>query len=287
MNRGNFLWPASGTGDELASLLDEAANQASNACSGSAAEIVENYLGWGSSQTRMLRGRLSTADLSRLITTPRYWATVGSPGPVGPTLHAVSEELTHQARVLREVAMAVRAAAEAWRAKDGQYLSLVLVDTNFWIEHDGSFAAINWHDLIASSEGPSSPSLGDELRLVVPILVVDELDGLTHKSQLRQKAVGVTRYLYGLLGKNSSAPVTIAEEGGGRGAVTMQLLFDPYGHSRLPISDDELIERTIALRDFLGIPARQTFFLTYDTGAAFRAQHAGLMPRLLPKAASK
>ena len=125
--------------------------------------------------------------------------------------------------------------------------------------------------------------IGDELRLVVPILVVDELDGLTHKAAVRPKAVGVTKYLYGLLGGRTTGPVTITPEQQGRGAVTIQLVFDPYGHVRLPISDEELIERALALRDFIGIPPKQAFLLTYDSGAAFRAEHAGMMPRLLPK----
>ena len=76
-------------------------------------------------------------------------------------------------------------------------------------------------------------------------------------------------------------PATILSETSGRGAVTIQLVFDPPGHTRQPINDDELIERTIAFRNFLGVPDRQTFMLTYDAGAAFRAESNGLMPRLI------
>lgn len=76
------VWPLSGTGQDLAQLLDAAANTASNACNGSANEIHDKYLRWGSDQIRMLQSLFSPADLSRFVTTPRYWASVGIPGAV-------------------------------------------------------------------------------------------------------------------------------------------------------------------------------------------------------------
>ncbi|GAA3682206.1 hypothetical protein GCM10022237_46280 [Nocardioides ginsengisoli] len=287
MDRRHFVWPTSGTGGDLASTLRDAGLAAANSNNGNGPEIIDKYLTWGSEQSRMLRGRISSEDLSRLVTTPRYWATVSAPEATPPTVRAITDELSHRSQVLAAAAEAVRAAADAWRPKDGTFTSLALVDTSFWIEHEGNFGSIDWHDLITSVPSPGAPSVGDELRIVVPVLVIDELDDLTHKASLRPKAVGVARYLYGLLRGHTTAPITIAPEQGGRGAVTMQLLFDPHDHRRLPINDAEMIERTISVRDFIGIPEKQAFFLTYDTGAAFRAEHAGLMPRLIPRRATR
>ncbi len=283
MNRRHFIWPTAGNGADLAAALEEAANAAANASGGTPDQIVHSYLRWGSDQTRLLRNRVPPADLSRLVTTPRYWATVASPDPTIATTSAIADELTSSARALREAAEDARTAFDRWTSPDREYASLVLVDTNFWIEPGQGHAKIDWHDLIASSAGPGHVVVDSEIRIVVPILVIDELDGLTHKAHVRPKAIGATKYLHSLLGGRTSGPVTLAPEKPGRGGVTIQLVFDPYRHERHPINDEEVIERTIALRDFLGVPAKQAFFLTYDTGAAFRAEHAGLMPRLLTK----
>jgi hypothetical protein len=233
----------------------------------------------------MLRQRVSPADLARVVTTPRYWATVGNPEPSAANVNAIVDELTHSGRILKETAEAITSAAVSWHMADKSYASLVLVDSNFWIEHSGSFGLIDWHGLVANSKGPGHVSMEDELRLVVPILAIDELDNLTHKASTRPKAAGAANWLYDLLGGSTGRPATIraADEDRGEAEVSIQLVFDPIGHIRQPINDDELIERTIAFRDFMGIPHRQTFMLTYDTGAAFRADNAGLMPRLLPR----
>jgi hypothetical protein len=275
------VWPTSGTGADLAGALEAAGDAGANACNGTPDEIVEKYLRWGPEQVRMLQGRIPSADLSRLVTAPRYWATVANPSPTPPTVNAIVDELVHQSRALKEAADAGRRAADMWRLADGHYSSLVLVDSNFWIEHGDSFGAIDWHALITEGVGPGHAAPGEELRLVVPILAIDELDAMTHKSNVRPKASGAARWLYSQLSGSTDRPATILPETSGRGKVTIQLVFDPPGHTRQPINDDELIERTIAFRNFLGVPDRQTFMLTYDAGAAFRAESNGLMPRLI------
>lgn len=279
-----MIWPTGGTGEDLAGLLEKAGYAASDACNGGQQAIVDQYLSWASAQVRMLQPKVSGADLSRLVTTPRYWATVGNPMPSASTVSALVEELTRLSRELGEAAAATRAAVEAWRLVDGRYSSLVVIDTNFWIEHSESFSAIDWHQLVTDSTGPGRPARGEELRLVVPIVVIDELDGLTHKASVRAKASGAANWIYTRLGDSPDLPATIVTEVGGQGSVTIQLVFDPPSHVRRSINDEELIERAIVYRDFLGIPERQTFMLTYDTGAAFRATSAGLMPRRLPRA---
>jgi len=278
-----LVWPTSGTGADLAGVLETAGDAASNANNGAPEQMVARYLRWGSDQVRMLQTRVRGADLARLVATPRYWATVANPSPTAPTVNAIGEEMVHQSRALKEAAETTRRAADLWRLADGQFSSLVLVDSNFWIEQSDSFSSIDWHQLIADGDGPGHAASGEELRLVVPILGVDELDTMTHKSSVRPKAAGAAKWLYSQLSGSTDRPATISPEIGGHGAVTIQLVFDPPGHTRQSINDDELIERTIAFRNFLGVPEQQTFMLTYDTGAAFRAESNGLMPRLLSK----
>lgn len=77
--------------------------------------------------------------------------------------------------------------------------------------------------MVNSADGPSAPALQDELRLIVPIVVIDELDSLTHKGNLRPKVIGATRWLYKHLGGAPARPATLATATDTRGVVTAQL----------------------------------------------------------------
>ena len=60
----------------------------------------------------------------------------------------------------------------------------------------------------------------------------------------------------------------------------MDILFDPPRHERLPIADDEIIDRALAAQ---GLPAHPVTLLTFDTSQAARARHAGLAVNKLTK----
>jgi hypothetical protein len=55
--------------------------------------------------------------------------------------------------------------------------------------------------------------------------------------------------------------------------VTIEVVLDPPGHRRLPISDDEIIDRTLAIQS---LAARPVPLITYDTAQSTRARGAGL-----------
>jgi hypothetical protein len=59
-----------------------------------------------------------------------------------------------------------------------------------------------------------------------------------------------------------------------------EIVLDPAGHVRLPINDDELIDRTLAIQDLAGRPVT---LVTYDTGQSTRARAAGLFVIKLTK----
>lgn len=88
--------------------------------------------------------------------------------------------------------------------------------------------------------------------------------------------------------KNTTGPARLRDEdfsaldAGGipRGEITIELLFDPPGHIRLPINDDETIDRSVAIRP---LADREITLLTYDTGQSMRARQAGLRVQKLSK----
>ena len=69
-------------------------------------------------------------------------------------------------------------------------------------------------------------------------------------------------------------------DGAPRGEVTIELVFDPPGHVRLPINDDEIIDRALAIEP---LADRKVTLLTYDTGQSTRARSAGLQVIKLSK----
>lgn len=54
----------------------------------------------------------------------------------------------------------------------------------------------------------------------------------------------------------------------------MQVLLDPPSHQQLPINDDEIVDRAVAVAS---LAERQVYLLTYDNGMRFRGRAADLL----------
>lgn len=281
MNRNLMVWPRSGTGEHLAGHLENAANLATS-LNGPSAEMPDLYLGWASDQLEFLEPLVRSADLDRLIGNRRYWATLSNPEPTRPTLKGVHGEIRRATKHLRDTATEVRKVAEGWSLSErsGSYL---FVDTNVWLDRDTSIEAFDWHSLVENHKGPGRIDGGAELRLVIPTLLIDEFDDVSHKSgEVRWKASGFARFFYELLGDADGTAREVKPESQ-RGKVTAQLLLDPLHHTPVPNHDDELVDRFATLRDFVGHDPARWWYITGDSGAALRAASAGLNTRLVPK----
>jgi hypothetical protein len=62
------------------------------------------------------------------------------------------------------------------------------------------------------------------------------------------------------------------------GAITVEIVFDPPEHVRLPIVDDEIIDRALMVQVYAG---RAITVVTYDTGQSTRARRVGLPTKKL------
>ena len=123
---------------------------------------------------------------------------------------------------------------------------------------------------------------GTPIHVLVPIVVVDELDRLEEGKDrhVRWRAGHTLGVLDELFTSSAGQPCLrigdfSALQTGGirRGEITMELVFDPPGHVRLPINDDEIIDRALAVEP---LAARPVTLLTYDTGQSMRARAAGM-----------
>ncbi|OJV81700.1 MAG: hypothetical protein BGO37_07810 [Cellulomonas sp. 73-92] len=114
----------------------------------------------------------------------------------------------------------------------------------------------------------------------MPILVIDELDNLK-RTNGRSRARQTLKALYNDFGAGIDGRRVLHLKDATSGEVTIQLLLDPPGHVRLHRADDDLVDRAATLRSFLSHPVH---FVTYDTGAAFRASAADLQQHRLEEA---
>ena len=154
----------------------------------------------------------------------------------------------------------------------------VVADTTVFCQAD-KLEELDLGEILASRHEP--------VHLLVPMVVVDELDGLkrSNKPKVRWRAQYTLAVLDRVLsGSSTSARLRdkdfSALNTGGipRGEVTVEIVPDPPGHARLPINDDEIIDRALAIQSLSG---RNVTLLTFDTGQNHRARDAGLQVKKL------
>jgi hypothetical protein len=235
------------------------------------------YIQWINKASRRLSHEVASADVDRLVLTRRSWTLQSMPeegnkGRLGPMLAA---EYDDRSRVFDEALAAVDAEITRWNRPG----VLVVADTSFYINHPAKIEDADIASLLSLREAP--------IRLVVPMFVVDELDRLKRSGQeLTRWRAGVTLAVLDRLLPTPNLPgrlraedfSAVSESIGSipHGEVTIEIMFDPPAHTRLPVADDEIVDRALAVQARSGRPV---MFLTYDTGQALRARSAGLETR--------
>lgn len=119
------------------------------------------------------------------------------------------------------------------------------------------------------------------VHIVLPILVLDELDDLKEstKQHTRYRARETLKWLAQRLRSSQTTRIRegLAREIEGnreiRGDVFLDVLLDDPGHQRLPIADDEIVDRAAVIASLSG---RDATLITNDTSQAYRARIAGL-----------
>jgi len=189
----------------------------------------------------------------------------------------VSTELDQRVAAFDEAISALEKQISRW-SRLGDF---IVPDSSFYIEHKDKVEQADFALLVGGR--------GTAIHILVPIVVVDELDRLkeTRDKMVRWRA-GYTLAVMDRVFRNTTSPARLRAEDfsaldtGGipRGEITIELLFDPPGHVRLPINDDEIIDRSLAIKP---LADREITLLTYDTGQSMRARQAGLRVQKLSK----
>ncbi|MGW4499135.1 PIN domain-containing protein [Micromonospora sp. NPDC004336] len=280
--------------------LQDALASAQQAGPGRAVDRAYRYLEWMHEARRLLRNQIRPAGLEQLLPMQSYKLVLSAVGahqvplvslpreqPAGGALHLGGERLLN-GLVAAQADERVQALAAAVTDLDGavqrfsrQFAQVVVLDTNVYIHHERKL-----EDLDLAGE----LTLGiADIRIIVPMMVVDELDKAKLSGGDKGYRAGYTvAYIDRVAQAGGQIRAAAYErEPDPRGGVSVEVLLDPVGHVRLPINDDEIVDRAVSLEPLAGQPVR---LVTFDTGMALRARAAGLRVHKLeqpPKAAAK
>lgn len=268
--------------DVLHATLQSVATAADNLRSGGSDDAYRGllaYLGWANSAVRTLTRCISSDDLDRLVLTRRHDALLaGASGLAGSHQSGlvnglVRLELDQRVEDFNGALRELERLAHRWPTDT----CLVVADSSFYIQHPDKLEAADIAEVI---DGGADP-----IRLLIPMPVIDELDGLkqANKQPARFRSGYTLAVLDRVLGDDPSEPGLLKDRDDKatdltgyptpRGPVTVEVLYDPPGHQRLPIADDEIVDRAAAAQALAGSPVT---LITYDTGQAMRGRAAGL-----------
>ncbi|WP_045562723.1 PIN domain-containing protein [Streptomyces sp. FxanaA7] len=241
---------------------------------GSAFQGLLAYLEWATESARMLRAQISDRDLNQLVFTDRYRALLGSCGTLGGS----DQQRLVNGLVQLEVAERIEALAAALNTLDtriGQWSQrevFVVADSSFYIQNEVKLADVDLHEILGVARR-------EYVRLMFPIVVVDELDDLkdASKARPRWRAAHTLGRLDEVLDGHQHGVLHEGErdvhKGETYGRVNVEIVLDPPGHVRLDRPDVEIIDRTVAIQ---GLAGREVRLLTCDTSQHTRGRAAGL-----------
>lgn len=277
------VYPGANRDDVLRTLRDiQSAAQDAGNVHGPAQARLAAYLEWATNSIRMLEHRVSAADIDRLVLTRSYDRLLAATGNLtGDDIGTqrvlnglVNNEIQQRSQVLEEAVRDLDSQGRRWPQGTGY----AVADTSIYIEHDAKLRETDFAPLLPGAW------FDKPITIIVPIIILDELDGLklrggtAHVKWRASYTLAVFDDIFTKPGTQAILRQPTAD--GTRGPVLMDILYDPPRHERLPINDDEIIDRALAAQSTAGSPVT---LLTYDTGQAARARRAGLTVNKLTK----
>lgn len=237
--------------------------------------LCVEYLAWADACENRLGGVFAEPDVTARLHTQRYWylyrhdeaddkwvnTDLPVPDPSGQEAAAQLAYLTSVADQVKQLGVLSE--------RPGRVL---VYDTNSLMHYQPP-------DMIVWTVAAKAVAKASAVRLVVPLVVIDELDRKQHEgskdmSQRARRALRALDQMFDGAQPGMAAPVP------GRPDVTIEVLMDETEHTREASADDEIIERSALLEQITGSPIT---VITADTGMRLRAQAAGLTVVTLPE----
>jgi PIN domain len=224
--------------------------------------VRDGYIRWVEDVEMQLRSRFASDDVWRSLLTDRFWRIreleEASPRPFAVVYH----EATSQADRLDALADLLDRGQQQFELPPG--FVPVVADTNVFV-HYRRYNEIDWPALAAATS----------VRLVVPLMVLDELDDLSYRARdVGDRARSVLRAMQELRGDASpEAPMEV------RRGVTMQVLMDAPGHIRVGNNDQEILSRIDTVTALSGV---RSVLVTGDHGMELRARSRSIRCVFMP-----
>jgi hypothetical protein len=235
-------------------------------------------LEWALRSAQQLRNLVSAEDLTALILTKRHDTLLDGVGHLAGSSQErlvnllVDQELAERVEALEAAIDLLQSLMNRWDGPEW----FVVADPSFYIQNPDKLEDVDLHKVLGLPSGA-------HIRLLFPITVVDELDALKEagKHRPRWRAGHTLGLLDGTLNGSLSGTwhrsrLTQDEV---RGQISLEIVLDPPGHVRLPLADDEIIDRAVAIQSLAGRPVR---LLTCDTSQHTRGKAAGLQVTKVP-----
>lgn len=258
---------------DLVSIMQELTARASNCRSYVNEAVVVAFHRWVEDSVTQLSGSMfEPADVERLLRTRAYWESIDVSEYSPQIQKIIHHELDAVVRRLTKLTDELAAASSYWTEEACHY---VLLDTNVYVEHETKFDETDWYPMVDNRRSLT-------IRIVVPQVVVDELDDLKRRRWNKDDATKPWRVNQTLQAFEEAIPTqpTVLPNctSGSDGKVTLEVLPDPLLHQRLDIRDAEIIRRAV---DLARITGSVVTVVSNDTGMIVRAQLAGLRGRRL------
>lgn len=227
------------------------------------AEIPDSYLIWVEDAEKQLRNLFADDSLADGLQSQRYFhirqlirnSIQPRPWPL------VDAECALQKRRLEQASAELRAYAAL---ADRPGYALVL-DTNVFL-HSKIFTEVDWAKEFSQ----------EQVRLIVPLIVLDELDDKTFSRniQIAKRAdkvfIAFDKYMETL----AAGDIAVVRDG-----VTLEVLRDDVSHQRRTNSDSEIIDRAEFLHQVIEKPVTM---VTGDRGLRIRCNARGIPIVMMP-----
>ena len=221
--------------------------------SGTAFDRSAAYNEWAQQAIGRLSYVLAPTEVDRLVMSQRHWLLQGlDPATRGNTLASLVDlETRLVANRLDQAAGEMERDVLRWRRPGW----VVVPDTNVYMHHTTPFDETDWYMTVGVEE---------TIRIVMPLVIVDELDRQAHQGRPGDAGCRTSlRTIDQMLG-DPTEPAKVRPDRS-RGFL-FELLLDPVGHVRLPVADDEIVDRVAALTPLNSLPAADARHLRQGHG---------------------
>lgn len=242
----------------LQTLVPLGTNLASSGGGVDIAILQNNYLSWLESVDRVCRNYFESSWVWEELY-GRPWEQIRSLTPDTPRPYPLINDEA-RAQTQRLTAIIDRLVRSEMLFELPPQCVAVLPDTSVFL-HYRFFRDVNWPQVVQAEH---------DVRLVVPLLVIEQLDRQSYESRpFKTRAKAVLRSLHNLQAglPTPEAPANV------RASVTLQMLMDPLGHERTENEDDELLDRAEYLS---GLVNDRLVVVSRDLGMDLKARLRGL-----------